>query len=209
VQEIWVLEAMRKLTVSRIFLIEFRSLASTVYISTLILTGQGGPDPTNLPWYTKAVVLLTGVLYIGMFALPASMLTWGFVAQAERCAKMAYNRPKGNTSSQVDKDDWSDSADSYSTDEEYLKIIAGCDDRSCAGSEQTRSKFPVTDTDGSGNIQLTEISVLPRDNFGTALYEKNEDLAARVSSLDKTVQDQCDKLDTMSALLEALQSGLR
>jgi hypothetical protein len=56
---------------------QFESLSATIYLSTLMLTGQGGPDG-QLPWYTSAVVLLTGVFSIGMFAIPASMLTWGF-----------------------------------------------------------------------------------------------------------------------------------
>lgn len=56
---------------------QFESLSATIYLATLMLTGQGGPDG-QLPWYTSAVVLLTGVFSIGMFAIPASMLTWGF-----------------------------------------------------------------------------------------------------------------------------------
>ena len=55
---------------------EFGSIAATMYISTLMLTGQGGPDPENFPWYTRIVVLLTGVFSIAVFAIPASMLTW-------------------------------------------------------------------------------------------------------------------------------------
>lgn len=39
----------------------FDSLGDTMYMSTLMLTGGGGPDTENLPWYTKAVVLLTSV----------------------------------------------------------------------------------------------------------------------------------------------------
>ena len=46
-----------------------------MYLSTLMLTGQGGPNAENLPWYTKGVVLLTGVFSIGMFAIPASMVS--------------------------------------------------------------------------------------------------------------------------------------
>jgi voltage-gated potassium channel len=55
---------------------EFKSIPNTLYLSTLMLTGQGGPDG-EIPWYTSSVVLLTGVFSIGMFAIPASMLTWG------------------------------------------------------------------------------------------------------------------------------------
>jgi voltage-gated potassium channel len=59
---------------------EFHSIPATLYLSTLMLTGQGGPDANDLPWYTRAVVLLTAVFSVAMFAIPASMLTWGFEA---------------------------------------------------------------------------------------------------------------------------------
>ena len=42
-----------------------------------ISLGQGGPDG-ELPWYTSSVMILTGFLGVGMFAIPLSMLTWGF-----------------------------------------------------------------------------------------------------------------------------------
>ena len=43
---------------------DFSSIGATpMYLSTLMLTGQGGPDG-DLPWYTKSVVLLTGVFSI-------------------------------------------------------------------------------------------------------------------------------------------------
>ena len=60
-----------------------------MYLSALMLTGQGGPDG-DLPWYTKSVILMTGIFSIGMFAIPASMLTWGFEAEAQRVAKLSY-----------------------------------------------------------------------------------------------------------------------
>jgi voltage-gated potassium channel len=50
---------------------DFTSIAATMYLSTLMLTGQGGPGG-DLPWYTKAVVLLTGVFSVAMFAIPVS-----------------------------------------------------------------------------------------------------------------------------------------
>jgi hypothetical protein len=56
-----------------------------MYLATLVLTGQGGPDG-DLPWYTKGVVLMTGIFSVAMFAIPASMLTWGFEAEAQRLA---------------------------------------------------------------------------------------------------------------------------
>ena len=66
----------------------FQSLSATMYLSAMMLTGQGGPDG-YLPWYTKGIVLVTGFFSVAMFAIPASMLTWGFEAEAERCAKKA------------------------------------------------------------------------------------------------------------------------
>ena len=39
--------------------------------------------------YTQAVVALTACFSIAFFAIPASMLTWGFEAEAERLFKKA------------------------------------------------------------------------------------------------------------------------
>lgn len=61
---------------------EFHSIPATLYLTTLMLTGQGGPTDDDLPWYTRIVVLVTAVFSVAMFAIPASMLTWGFEAGA-------------------------------------------------------------------------------------------------------------------------------
>ena len=37
-------------------------------------------------------MVLTGFVSIGMFAIPASMLTWGFEGEAERLAKLRKKR---------------------------------------------------------------------------------------------------------------------
>jgi hypothetical protein len=149
-----------------------------MYLSTLMLTGQGGPDDENLPWYTKCVVLLTGIFSLGMFAIPASMLTWGFEAEAERMAKrhrqqqqqmVAANTENETNSPQPSEDiideegeadHWSYSSCDYSTDEEYQKIIAGEgdeeDDDSVDPFREAIQKFLELDTDGSGTISLSE-----------------------------------------------------
>jgi len=59
---------------------DFHSIPATLYLATLMLTGQGGPDADELPWYTRSIVLVTAVFSVAMFAIPASMLTWGFEA---------------------------------------------------------------------------------------------------------------------------------
>ena len=37
-----------------------------------------------MPWYTKTVCAATAFLSVALFALPASMLTWAFEAEAQR-----------------------------------------------------------------------------------------------------------------------------
>jgi Ion transport protein len=71
---------------------DFHSMAATLYLSTLLLTGQGGPTGSDLPWYTKVVVLLTSILSVAVFAIPASMITWGFEGEAARIAKRTRRR---------------------------------------------------------------------------------------------------------------------
>ena len=70
---------------------DFSSIGSCMVLSTLMLTGQGGPSG-DLPWYTQLVVLITGIFSVAMFAIPASMLTWGFEAEAERLGAHAKKR---------------------------------------------------------------------------------------------------------------------
>lgn len=115
---------------------DFQSIAKTMVLSTLMLTGQGGPSG-NLPWYTQLVVLLTGIFSIGMFAIPASMLTWGFEAEAERLGAKAKKRVLAKRRGEVYVSDTSSSSSSSSacsgfgdistSDEEYLAIIGGDD----------------------------------------------------------------------------------
>ena len=109
----------------------FESLGDTMYMSTLMLTGGGGPDTEDLPWYTKAVVLLTSVFSVAMFAIFASMLTWGFEAEAERMAKQARKRvlkrremeKSGSFNESYFSSSSEEESDGNTTDEEYFKII--------------------------------------------------------------------------------------
>jgi hypothetical protein len=165
-----------------------------------MLTGQGGPEG-NLPWYTKGVVLLTGLFSIGMFAIPASMLTWGFEAEAERCARQSYKRQK-RSSNAPDADTWSFSSDDYSTDEEYRKIIAGGDE----DEEEARTDFNLADVDGSGNISLTEFLAMSREKAAEASMGSSEELVARISRIERRVEENSEKLDKICRMLEAQAS---
>ena len=67
-----------------------------------MLTGQGEPEGA-LPWYTKLVVAITAVFSVAVFAIPASMLTWGFEAEAARLmAKSRERRLRKESDSQRD-----------------------------------------------------------------------------------------------------------
>eukprot|EP00584_Thalassiosira_punctigera_P002394 CAMPEP_0172537454 /NCGR_PEP_ID=MMETSP1067-20121228/9044_1 /TAXON_ID=265564 ORGANISM="Thalassiosira punctigera, Strain Tpunct2005C2" /NCGR_SAMPLE_ID=MMETSP1067 /ASSEMBLY_ACC=CAM_ASM_000444 /LENGTH=454 /DNA_ID=CAMNT_0013322757 /DNA_START=31 /DNA_END=1395 /DNA_ORIENTATION=- len=116
---------------------DFSSITSTMVMSILMLTGQGGPSG-QLPWYTQLVVLLTGIFSVAMFAIPASMLTWGFEAEAERLGMKAKKRALARKRGEVYTSDTSCSSSSGSSisgfgdistsDEEYMNIIGGGDD---------------------------------------------------------------------------------
>ena len=154
------------------------SISTTIYYSTLMLTGQGGPEG-DLPWYTQVVVLMTGLFSIGMFAIPASMLTWGFEAEAQRVAlktrrrylqKISGDVPSSSSSSSSSSDDCNGYHSASSSDEEYLKLIAGGgEDENKGGEKQDKEAeealrkmreliimFQDADTDGSGSISKEE-----------------------------------------------------
>jgi len=71
---------------------DFESLPATTYLAILLLTGQGLGVDTPLPWETKLVIVITSIFSVAMFAIPASMITWGFEAEAARLAKRQARR---------------------------------------------------------------------------------------------------------------------
>jgi len=194
---------------------QFKSLSATIYLSTLMLTGQGGPDG-SLPWYTSAVVLLTGIFSIGMFAIPASMLTWGFEGEAERLAKLRWKNVIGKESQSPSErtennddinDNWSYSSDDYSTDEEYLNTIAGFDDSDDLDEKEKITKsFQLADVDHSGNISLSEFLKLKREGLNESLQDGSP-LAKQVQNLQKKVEENSKKLDRICDILEGRKTS--
>ena len=142
---------------------EMNSMLSTMYLSTLMLTGRDGPEG-DLPWYTKGVCLLTSAFSIGLFAVPISMLTWGFEAEAARVAKRERQLAKRR---KAFGPPFSSSSEEYSTEEEYQKILVGEDSSSSDDDERNaeiaraiRSVFmqPLAlDLDGSRSVSLKEV----------------------------------------------------
>lgn len=159
---------------------DFSSILATMYLTTLMLTGQGGPSG-DLPWYTQAIVLLTGIFSVAMFAIPASMLTWGFEAEAERLAVKARKRKlhesqrssrrnlgvDSDTTESSESDAYASSSSMDTSDEEYQKIIGGYeeeddlaenegDPEKKAALQEILGMFTMADDDGSGTLTKQE-----------------------------------------------------
>mmetsp|Transcript_37135 Transcript_37135/g.148157 ORF Transcript_37135/g.148157 Transcript_37135/m.148157 type:complete len:398 (+) Transcript_37135:458-1651(+) len=139
---------------------EFESIPATIFLSVLMLTGQGGPDG-DLPWYTKMIVMMTAIFSVAMFAIPASMLTWGFEAEAERLAKRSHEMkkkeakisqgllPPEEVSSDSDDDfgRWFFKGEPTSDEDEwdeYANVILGSSDESEDGGGDPSVKIPAT-----------------------------------------------------------------
>merc|ERR1719235_1712987 len=69
------------------------SVPDAMFLSILMLTGQGDPDGDLTP-SMKFVVMMTAFLSVPFFAVPAAMLTWGFEGEAERLAEREQRRFK-------------------------------------------------------------------------------------------------------------------
>jgi len=158
---------------------------------------------------------MTGVFSIGMFAIPASMLTWGFEAEAARIAKRSRQQSKKKMTVS-NNSDWSSSDDDYSTDEEYQKIIAGEEsDGTGDDDEETRAaraKFLEFDVDGSGSISVKEYLKLVKleklqpsggITAATTITPNGDDLAKRLADLETKVDDVIAKLDKMCTMMQA------
>ena len=180
---------------------QFDSLASTLYLSTLMLTGQGGPnDADHLPWYTKAVVLLTAVFSVAMFAIPASMLTWGFEAEAERLAKRTRRKFLEQKSSER-----SSSTDGIvdTTDEEYFRIIAGEEEEDEEEwQREQRSKFDQADGDRDGTLTVAEFLALQQADKDSATPKGDVKLVQRLEALEERMDETNRKLDRILQLLQ-------
>ena len=198
---------------------DFSSIGATLYLSTLMLTGQGGPDG-DLPWYTKGVVLLTGVFSIGMFAIPASMLTWGFEAEAERLAARAIQKAREkrkkageageyyssttSSSSSAYSGGWHSSSSLDTSDEEYARVIAGGEEE----EDKLMAMFEDADADHSGGLGRSEFfrimgEVIHKQSSGVGSGggEVSKGMVERVQNLEKKVEMVNRKLDKVLEIL--------
>jgi hypothetical protein len=147
----------------------------------LMLTGQDAfiRSSQHMPWYTKIVVSLSGLLSVAMFALPVSLLTWGFEAEACRLSRKTSRQLKRSATFESQGYHNGNNnykhppnsipimkVDSMNSDEEYLKIIAKetDDDESARGvSDESKKKinelverYLKEDSDGKKFVALAD-----------------------------------------------------
>ena len=111
-----------------------------------------------------------------------------------------------------DDNDMSNSTDSYSTDEEYLKIISGYEEDRVPKLSTRSSMMSANDrllvSSGSKRFLQSQPNMIFQQSADGSKSEWNgEDLAVRVSRIEETVNEQSQKLDTIIAILEALQTN--
>jgi len=178
---------------------DFASIGATMYMSVLMLTGNGGPDDggdsVELPWYTKFVIVLTSLFSVALFAIPASMLTWGFEAEAQRMALVEHKRRTRNSferdsdsdvisssssssSGRLFRSDGSNSSRSTSSWAEYERVVLGLSGSDSSDSERAaparlRSRTTVaTDADLDRyinqlfeKVDIDESGTITKDEF--------------------------------------------
>lgn len=127
-----------------------------------------------------------------MFAIPASMLTWGFEAEAERLGirakKIALAKRRGEeymsdtSTSSSNSSSISGFGDISTSDEEYMNIIGGDDDDNDASDQKVVS--------------------LP-----SSRGEEIQSVLSRIDRLEQTVAQTMVKLDLILQHLEGKSEG--
>mmetsp|Transcript_4457 Transcript_4457/g.10353 ORF Transcript_4457/g.10353 Transcript_4457/m.10353 type:complete len:531 (+) Transcript_4457:68-1660(+) len=161
---------------------DFQSIPATMYLSVMMLTGQGQPSG-QLPWYTKVIVVATAVLATAQFAIPASMLTWGFEQEAERRLQRNHQLQVKQKERVLQGDtEWNDAEiSSSSTSEsevghewaEYEAVVVGSDSEddeapvvsastalSAAEAARIAKIFSTLDADENGQLVTAELCQL-------------------------------------------------
>lgn len=205
----------------------FESIPATLYTSLLMLTGQDAfvRNSQYMPWYTKVVVGFTGALSVAMFALPVSLLTWGFESEAIRCARKTSRSLKRAHTFEVQEPaafPAVEKVSSLNSDEEYLRIIArdSSDDSSKynAVSDENKQKvnalverFLKDDEKGNKFVALSNFlmsNIEYKADTDMSFVEgfrdtvEASDVRHRMESLESTVLLLHSKLDSLICKLE-------
>ena len=116
-----------------------------------------------------------------MFAIPASMLTWGFEAEAQRVAAKSWKLHLKEKTGEADSDSSSiSSSDDYDSDEEYFKYIAGedgsdNDDEDNDSTEMTNVSIRLEESHRKLNelAHLFQEKIDRKDSDGTTMTKEN------------------------------------
>mmetsp|Transcript_72789 Transcript_72789/g.173428 ORF Transcript_72789/g.173428 Transcript_72789/m.173428 type:complete len:558 (-) Transcript_72789:36-1709(-) len=185
----------------------FASIPATMYLSVMMLTGQGQPAG-QLPWYTKLIVVLTAILATAQFAIPASMLTWGFEQEAERRINKNHEARekqrdrilRGDSSwaaAEVSSSSTSESDLGHEWDE-YEAVVVGSDsDSSSSGG----GSAAVSSGPGLSAAEAARIAKI----FSTLDADENGTLAT--SEICRIASGRVDA-DSLSNMLDADNDGL-
>ena len=166
---------------------------------------------------------------MAMFALPVSLLTWGFESEAIRCARRTHrNLKRAGTFDTHDDATALEKIQSVNSDEEYLKIIAkesSSDAGSSTGAKEIvsdESKKKVTelverflqyDENGTkfvalSNFLMANIEYKEDDDrsfvegFQEAADADEDDVRNRVANLEDSFHSLHSKLDRLVQMLE-------
>jgi len=127
----------------------FNSIPATLYICTLMLTGQGVPDTSVLTAGGQWVVAITCVFSIAVFAVPAGILGWGFESVGERFidrrkeAKKKRRKKKKEKSKLKKLQGINTNSMSETTDEYSLNLSSASDSKSSKSSKSSPSNKEV------------------------------------------------------------------
>mmetsp|Transcript_139511 Transcript_139511/g.255883 ORF Transcript_139511/g.255883 Transcript_139511/m.255883 type:complete len:621 (-) Transcript_139511:72-1934(-) len=147
---------------------DYSSILSCMFLAVMMLTGQGQP-PGVLPWYTKIIVCITCIFAVGLFAIQASMLTWGFENEAGRRVKKNHRIRQQRVKAILDGRDPNAEHESSSSEdenevdsdwEEYEEFVAGVEIEEESDSDQERivDTHPVNFSDEEKRAMKTLFS---------------------------------------------------
>ena len=163
---------------------------------------------------------LTGALSVAMYAIPVSLLTWGFEAEAERCARKTragFKQAKA-TGNEADKGEIH-FMDSLNSDDEYLRIIAKESSASSTADEDRRRLkvkeltdiYMENDINGQKFTALSDFLTQYRPQIGKPesdstiqdLTSDAPDFKQRIGALEASVDNINSKLDRLCKMLES------
>jgi len=176
---------------------DYTSIPATMYLSVMMLTGQGQPDG-YMPWYTKIVVCITSVFAVGLFAIFASMLTWGFEQEAEARIKRKHEEEKKRVEAILNgvDVDFVEELSSSSSDEDravgsdwedYRANVVGSDsdddehELTAQEIDRAQNAFLRLDVDNSGFIATSDLAAIEGVKGETLLRQLDTDQDGRTT----------------------------